>query len=248
MEASLVFPPLSRVAMTSTTRATLLKRLRDASDSVAWEEFFRLYGPAMYAYARYSGGSDETAQEVVQEVMLAVFQRRDAFRYDPARGRFRDWLRTVVRHKLAELRRRPAQRVRGRGGDAALVLEEPQALDAPPDQAWEEMFERAVLAGLLEVLRHEMNPRSYQAFELLVLHELPGDRVARLTGLSRNAVYLARRRAVGRLKELGEAYHDRGELDERLRSAMRLRPDESVERALSRRVEQTMGSRWERLS
>jgi RNA polymerase sigma-70 factor (ECF subfamily) len=236
---------LPRKIMTSTTRATLLDRLRDASDAVAWEEFFRLYGPAIYAFARCAGGSDTTAQEVVQEVMLSVFQRRDVFRYDPAKGRFRDWLRTVVRNKLAELRRRPAERIRARGGEEQPGFDEPQAADAPPDQAWEELFEHALLAALLEVLRQEMNPRTYQAFELLVLHELPGDQVARITGLTRNAVYLARGRAIGRLKQLGESYRDQGELAERLRRSMQLRPDESVERALSQRVEQTMRSRWE---
>lgn len=233
------------MSMTSETRATLLERLGDASDSVAWEEFFHLYGPAIHAYAVYAGSSDQTAQEVVQEVLLSVFQRRDTFCYDPARGRFRDWLRTVVRNKVAELRRRPAQRIRGQGGGGPSRLEEPHDSQAPPDRIWEEMFEHALLAGLLDVLRHEMNPRSYQAFELLVLDELPGDQVARLTGLTRNAVYLAKRRAIERLKELGEAYRDRGELDHRLRLAMKLRPDESVERALGQRVEKAMRTRWE---
>lgn len=231
--------------MTSTTHATLLNRLRDATDHVAWEEFLRLYGPAMYAYARYAGGSDATAQEVVQEAMLTIFQRRDLFRYDPARGRFRDWLRTVVRNKLQEYRRRPAQRLRGEGGPTLPEFSEPVAAEKAPDAQWEEMFEQALLAGLLEVLRQEMNPRSFQAFELLALHELPGDQVAEITGLSRNAVYLARRRAVQRLQELGESYRDQGELDCRLRQALRLCPGESVERALSQRVEQSMRSRWE---
>ena len=36
--------------------------------------------------------------------------------------------------------------------------------------------------------------RTYLAFELFTLHELPGTRVARATGLSRNAVYEARNR------------------------------------------------------
>ena len=229
--------------MTSNTRVTLLERLRDASDHVAWEEFFRLYGPAMYAYARYVGGSDATAQEVVQEAMLTIFQRRDLFRYDPARGRFRDWLRTVVRHKLYEYRRQPAQRLRGEGGETE--VREPTAPDTAPDAVWEELFEQALLAALLEVLRQEMNPRSFQAFELLTLQELSGDEAARITGLSRNAAYLARRRALQRLQELGETYRDRGQLDRRLRQALELPCEPSLERALSERVEQSLRARWE---
>ena len=83
--------------MSSTTRPTLLKRLGDGADPLAWDEFFDRYWRLIYAFARRRGCSDHTAEEVVQEVMLAVFQQQDVFSYDPARGRFRDWLGAVVR-------------------------------------------------------------------------------------------------------------------------------------------------------
>ena len=97
-----------------TTQATLLENLRDGSDPSAWEEFFARYWPLIYGSARRRGCSEHTAEEVVQEVMLKVFRHRDVFRYDPQRGRFRDWLGKLVRNQLAEHRRRPAQRAKTR--------------------------------------------------------------------------------------------------------------------------------------
>ena len=105
--------------MTTSTRATLLERLRDGADALAWDEFFARYWPTIYGFARHRGCSQHTAEEIVQDVMLKVFQQRDVYRYNPSRGRFRDWLHTVVRNQVAEHRRRPANRVRGVGGGAA---------------------------------------------------------------------------------------------------------------------------------
>ncbi len=228
--------------MNSNTQPTLLNRLRDGSGTLAWDEFFRRYWRLIYVAARGRGCGRQTAEEVVQETMLTVFRRRDVFRYDPARGRFRDWLRTLVRNKVAEHRRRPSERVRARGGDTDGGLVEPAADEPQPDEAWEAAFDQSVLAALLDVVRREVSPETYQAFELVAVHELSGTRAAELTGLSRNAVYLARKRVVARLKELGAGYRDEGQLDDQIRRAMRSLPEPSVQRSVTAAVERTMQS------
>lgn len=73
--------------MTTHTQVTLLERLREAADPVAWDEFYGRYWRLIHATARRRGCSDHTAEEVVQEAMLAVFNHRDAFAYDPEIGR-----------------------------------------------------------------------------------------------------------------------------------------------------------------
>ncbi len=229
--------------MSSNTRATLLRRLRDGADPLAWDEFFERYWPLIYASARHRGCSEHTAEEIVQEVMLTIFRQRDIYQYDPARGRFRDWLGTVVRNKVAEQRRRPSGRVRARGGDSDVAPVEPEAEGAQPDAAWEGAFESGLLLVLLDIVRREINPATYLAFELSALAELSTAEVSRITGLSRNAIYKARRRVLKRLEELGETYREDGRLDQRLKRALRLRPRASVERVLSTRIENTMRSR-----
>lgn len=228
--------------MNTTTRATLLERLRDGDAVMAWDEFFQRYWRLIYAAARNRGCREHTAEEIVEEVMLTVFKQRDVFRYDPQRGRFRDWLHRVVRNAVAEHRRSPAQRVRARGGDAEGPFPEP-ADDGPPEAAWEAAFEESMLAALLEVVRREVAPETYQAFELTTLEELSGKQVARLTGLSRNAVYLARKRVLKRLRELGAGYREEGQLDQQVRRALGSLPEAAVERSLTNRMAKTMPQR-----
>ena len=68
--------------------------------------------------------------------------------------------------------------------------------------AWETAFENSLLLAILDAVRRETNPRTYLAFELVGLEGLSGGEAARLTGLSRNAVYKAHKRVLERLVEL----------------------------------------------
>ena len=227
--------------MDNKTNVTLLERLRQGTDALAWQEFSDRYWRLIFTVAKRRGCSDHTAEEVVQEVMVEVFRQRDTFSYDPAQGRFRDWLGTVVRNLVAKYRRGPAQRIRGRGGDADLP--EPEAGDGSPDDAWDAEYEQAMLAVLLDVVRREVTPDTYQAFELVAIRGLSGDKAAEITGLSRNAVYLARKRGFERLQALGAPYRNSGQLHQCVKETLAMRPKCDVERSMITRLEQTMRSR-----
>jgi RNA polymerase sigma factor (sigma-70 family) len=229
--------------MITTTRATLLDRLRDGADVLAWDEFFAHYWPTIFSFARHRGCSQHTAEEIVQDVMLRVFEQRDVYQYDPARGRFRDWLGTVVCNKVAEHRRRPANRVRAIGDDSVAGVLEQAAEELAPDAAWEAAFENSLLLTLLDAVRRETNARTYLAFELVSLEGLSGGEVARITGLSRNAVYKAVKRVSERLAELGAPYRENGQLTKQMKLALEQRPPAAVERSLTARIQKTMCSR-----
>ena len=54
------------------TRASLILRLQDANDIVAWDEFAEIYAPVVYRSARRIGLQSADADDVVQEVLAAV--------------------------------------------------------------------------------------------------------------------------------------------------------------------------------
>ena len=226
--------------MKSNTSVTLLHRLRDGTDPLAWDEFFARYWPLVYALARHRGCSEHTSEEIVQDVVLKVFERRDVFRYDSSRGRFRDWLSTLVRNQVIDYQRRACQRVRGAGGQEDLNLAEAMVDEPGPEAAWENAFEEGLLMAMLGVLRREMNPRAYLAFELFALREVPCVEVAGITGLTRNVVYKTRKKALRRLRELAGSYQEDGRLQERIKQALATRPRAAVMRSMTARVEKTM--------
>jgi RNA polymerase sigma factor (sigma-70 family) len=223
---------------TANTRASLLDRLHQGADPVAWDDFFRRYWPYIFSIARQRGCSEHTAEEIVQDVMLAVFEKKAVFCHDPARGRFRDWLAGVVRNKVALQRRSPAERCRAIGGDE--LLPEIESPAESPDVQLDAAFDQAMLAFLLDVVRAEVHPRTYQAFEAFALGGCSGAEAARLTGLTPNAVYQARKNIVQRLRELGAAFDRNGPPDKLLQAAIRSRPSAVVERSLHSRIERTI--------
>src|SRR5262245_4047251 len=110
------------------TRASLLSRVRDASDEAAWQEFQSLYHDLLLRLCRRRGMQEADALDVVQTVMTGLLKSLPRFTYDPRRGRFRDYLFRCTEHAI---RRVAIERQRGGRptGDAPL-LEMVEAVDA----------------------------------------------------------------------------------------------------------------------
>lgn len=226
------------MASDTNTRISLLDRLHDGADPLVWDDFFRRYWPFLFSVAKQRGCTEHTAEEIVQDVMLAIFEKKAVFRHDASRGRFRDWLGGVVRNKVLMRRRSPADRCRARGGPGD-GMPELEASLGQPDAEWEAAFDEAMLAYLLDKVRSEVHPRTYQAFEAFTFGGCSGAEAARLTGLTPNAVYQARKNIVKRLRELGAVFGRRGPPDEMIRAALRSRPSAAVERSVTMRIERT---------
>jgi RNA polymerase sigma-70 factor (ECF subfamily) len=184
------------------TRASLLLRLRDPRDGAAWQDFVDLYTPLVYGYARKQGLQDADAADLTQDVLVAVAGAVGRLEYDPARGAFRNWLFTVVRHKLSNWRRAQTARRNGAGDPLpADVLEQCPAPDAA-EAEWEAEWERGVFAWACEQVRRDVTPAAWQAFWRTVVEGRPGKQVAADLGLTLTAVYHARSRVRARLKAL----------------------------------------------
>ena len=115
-------PPSSRVPGPGEgpSDAELAGRLRDA-DGEALGELYRRFGRPCFSLARRVCADEGLAEEVVQEVFLALW--RDPGRFDPARGSFATWLLTLIHHKAVDAVRREST-VRRRVVPAAEVGEE----------------------------------------------------------------------------------------------------------------------------
>jgi RNA polymerase sigma-70 factor (ECF subfamily) len=184
------------------TRASLLVRLRDPHDGAAWTRFVDLYAPVVYGYARKQRLQDADAADLCQEVLRAVVGAIGRLDFDPNRGRFRNWLFTVVRHKLWQWRAAKANRAtHGGNGDAERLLKQWPA-PADDEVIWEAECREQLFAWACAQVRPEVTETTWQAFWRHAVEGQPGKQVAADLAVSIATVYCARSRVVARLKTL----------------------------------------------
>jgi len=125
--------------------AALLVRIGE-QDERAIEALHERYSRPLYSLAYQVTGGDRFAQDVVQEVFVAVW--KNAGRFDPTRGSLSSWLFSLARHKAIDLVRREAN-VRRHTADVDLELEE--AVDDVDQEAWLRVRRDAVRAAIAEL-------------------------------------------------------------------------------------------------
>ncbi|MGH7169885.1 MAG: RNA polymerase sigma factor [Gemmataceae bacterium] len=177
------------------TPATLLERLRQPGDAVAWNQFVHLYTPLLYHWARRLGLQSADAADLVQEVFLALYHALPHFHYDRQRS-FRAWLFTLMRNKCRDWRRRRVP-VPVEGIEAALD----ERADDGADAVEEAEYRSYLCARALRLMQSEFAPTTWKTFWATVVEGRSAVDVAREFGLTPNAVYLARGRVLRRLRQ-----------------------------------------------
>ncbi len=187
------------------TRWTLLSRLKDWGDHDSWQEFFDVYWRLIYGVAIKSGLRDAEAQDVVQEVLLAVAKKVPEIKPDAARGSFKGWLLNVTRWRIADQFRK--RRLRGQAGGHMADETRTATADRIPDPAicnldalWDEEWQRNLMAAATERVKQKVDPVEYQIFDLCVLRQNPVRHVARKLELKLWKVYFAQRKVAELLK------------------------------------------------
>ena len=125
--------------------AALLARIVER-DERAVEALYARYSGPLYSLAYQVTGADRFAQEVVQEVFIAVW--KDASRFDPTRGALGPWLFSLARHKAIDLVRRE-QNIRKRTADVDMELE--VASDDVDREVWQNLRRDRVRAAIAEL-------------------------------------------------------------------------------------------------
>lgn len=178
------------------TSISLLRQLRSPRADSAWQRFVELYAPLIFYWGRQRGLAPDDAAELVQEVLADLVTRLPTFEYDPQR-RFRGWLRTVVVNRAINfLRRRQAAPQSGQ--DMALRL---AAKADEQDLLAEAEYHSHIAKRRLLQLRGEVGETTWQAAWLQLVHGRKAGEVAEQLKISRNAAYLAKSRALARLRQ-----------------------------------------------
>jgi RNA polymerase sigma-70 factor (ECF subfamily) len=191
------------------TSATLLQRLNDRSDSVAWRRLVDLYTPLIHAWIRRQGVSAEDADDLTQDVLGIVVREVPGFRHNGRVGAFRTWLRTITINCLRQSWR--SGRLRGpttRPPDLDSALDQLEDPASDLSQRWDREHDEIVLHRLLDLIEPEFRPATWQAFRRQVIDGASADEVAAELGLTVNAVLIAKSRVLSRLRRNAEGLVD----------------------------------------
>lgn len=173
------------------TSASLLLKVRDASDVAAWRTFEAVYGPLVHRYCARRGLQPADADDVSQEVLARIARAIRGFDYSAERGRFRGWLGTITANEVRTFLARS-----GRRPETATDVPEPP----DPDPAWSAEFTEHILAVALDRVRGEFEPATWAAFEAVWVRKEPPADVARQLGTAVRAVYVNKSRVLKRLE------------------------------------------------
>jgi RNA polymerase sigma-70 factor (ECF subfamily) len=177
----------------SRTHASLLLRVRDPGDHQAWAEFQTRYGPMIRGWCRH--WFPRETEDKVQDVYCKLVDRLRTFEYDPAKGRFRGWLKTVTNRLMSDLKTLAP----------TLVPDDDPCLDQA--EARLDLYERLAAEydlELLETARDHVRGRvldhTWRAYVETAERGRNPSEVARELGMKVGAVFQAKHRVITELR------------------------------------------------
>ena len=204
--------------MAFTTRKSLLAKVHNG-DGVSWEAFYKAYQPLIELKGSDLGLNRYEKEELIQNVMFEVFAKDIAgkfvqdkipddvvFTYDPSKGRFRHYLRKVVKFQAIKILKKRRNNVSLNADDD---MENLFPADDVWNASWDEEWHRHVLNQAMVELKNRVQPETFAAFEMYAVQNRNVQEVAEFLNLSVSSVYTAKSRCVSALREIIKDLEDK---------------------------------------
>ena len=195
------------------TRVSLLVRIRDPKDGLAWSEFVQLYTPLLHSYGMKNGLQDADARELVQSVLLAVARAVGRWRPDHQRGRFLTWRFRIARNQLLDVLAKQQRSAVSRGGSGFFdVFDQLAATSGSTEQHLRLEHRRELFRWAADRVKSSVKEATWKAFWMTAVEDKSAETVARELGLTTGAVYIARSRVLARLRDEVQKWEDDDEM------------------------------------
>jgi len=199
-----------RSPITDDVRTTLLLPMLSAPGAEdAWRVFLKRYWPLIVEWAKHGGTGRDDAEQIASEVLLKLSCGRALASFDRCQGRFRPWLRSVVRRAAVDYRRALKKVVGGAGqgksgADPLDVLFDPASLDGLAEELDLRLSRDLREAeAAVERVRARIKPATWEAYYRTAVLGRSALETADALGLSVSAVYMAKQRVGAMLREEG---------------------------------------------
>ncbi len=178
--------------MTPETRVSLLLRIRDANDADSWSQFGAVYAPIVFRFLKNRGLQDADAGDVTQNVLMEVARCIKRFEYDPAQGKFRNWLAIITRRQL--------NRFWNKHPTTTSLEPEEMGIDQNSDAVWIDAWQSELLRTALDRVQRSVKPQTWQVFEMTWMQNVPAAKASEELGMPIDLVYSAKARVLKRVE------------------------------------------------
>lgn len=186
------------------TRPSLLVRIRDPGDTVAWNDFVAIYAPLVYAYARRRGLQDADAADVSQAVLHSIAQAIPGFEYDASQGKFRSWLFTITRNQVSKTLLKRSQLPTVSGQEVVHEQIDPSS----EHERWDREHEQHLFHWAVGKVRDEFQERTWEAFWKVAVEGMSVAEISESLGMTSGAIYIAKSRVTSRLRQMIESVEE----------------------------------------
>ncbi|HCE41963.1 MAG TPA: sigma-70 family RNA polymerase sigma factor [Lentisphaeria bacterium] len=177
------------------TRVTLLQKLKDSHNDVAWADFAYYYRNYIFNIARRMNLGHDDANEIVQLVLLKSWNKLGEFNYDSEKGRFRGWLCRVtgneIRNYYRDHKKRFVSIEEFKTEDGRNTLE--QITEPEIEKIAEEEWEDYVPKLAWKNISGSFEDNARRTYEMFLEGKTP-EEIAGKLGISKNTVYVHKNR------------------------------------------------------
>ena len=180
------------------TSASMLLRLRadgTLDRQIGWNDFSKMYGSVIAGFARNAGAKPQEVDDILQEVMLGFFKQSRVFEYDPAKGRFRGYLKRITLNAIRDRYRRKRPSV------GLPESYDPPERESELNAAWDREWTEHLLRRALEKVKINIQPKTLDAFERYGVRGEPVASVAKDLDMSEASIRHAKMRVLDQLRE-----------------------------------------------
>ncbi len=177
--------------------SSILERAK-LGDQDAFQSISKLYSGLVYYWCRESL-KPEDAEDVGQQVFVAVSRNLKTFRRERAEDSFRAWLRIITKAKIADHYRKTMNHEVAIGGEEQWI--DPAASEENDEENDEDirrdtamLYQRA-----MQFIQGEFAEKNVTAFLMLVVDGLSAKDISEKLSMSVNSIYLAKSRILQRL-------------------------------------------------
>ena len=184
--------------------------------NLTWRRFFDLYhapikimvGNSFFKYGIYSIPNN-VIDEVVSYVVISLNKIFNENLYDPKKSRFRSYLKTICDRRVVDYLRRNVDSFKtdsiDEDGGGVKAMAESIAQESQNAKLAEEeqrAFKESVVLDAYMSIRHNFDPRTCTAFEMVKLEDMDVEKVVEELGVSPNVINNAVYRITKKLREV----------------------------------------------